>query len=168
MDCAQEILMKKQADYMWKIIRKNEVGLFNMIYFYFAFCLCEFLLEFLLLLLLLFVLFFLLFFFLFFWFFTLRNIYLNFSLMERLFQFIVMKNWKIIFSNYYFICKIYIRFSPFRKKDRLRSLNISKLINSKKCAYLNGGKLLFQNPLRELTCSRVSNTDEISTLPLLS
>ena len=75
MDCAQEILMKKQADYMWKIIRKNEVGLFNMIYFYFAFCLCEFLLEFLLLLLLLFVLFFLFFFFIFLIFYTSKHLF---------------------------------------------------------------------------------------------
>ena len=35
MDCAQEILMKKQVDYMWKIIRKNRVGLF------FMFCFCS-------------------------------------------------------------------------------------------------------------------------------
>ena len=35
MDCAQEILMKKQVDYIWKIIRKNRVGLF------FMFCFCS-------------------------------------------------------------------------------------------------------------------------------
>ena len=56
----------------------------------------------------------------------------------------------------------------FQKKDQLLSLNISEVIHSKKCGYLNARKLLFQNTLRESTCSRDANTAVISTVPLLS
>ena len=81
MDFAQEILMKKQVDYMWEIIRKNGVS--------FIFMICFLLLLLLLLLLFDVVSFFLGSFFvivilcfvflvvLFFWFFTLRKVHLT-------------------------------------------------------------------------------------------
>ena len=79
MPCAQEILMKKQVDYMWKVIRKNGVSLS-----FFMFCLGFGFFLLLLLLLFVFVSFFLGLFFvlfysvvLFFWFFRLTNVYLT-------------------------------------------------------------------------------------------
>ena len=45
----------------------------------------------------------------------------------------------------------------------LDSLTIFEVTDSKICAYLNAKKLLFQNTLRESTCSRVPNTTEICT-----
>ena len=56
MDCVQEILMKKQVDYMWEIIRKNGMVL---IFFVIVILCFVFLVV------------------LFFWFFTLRNVYLT-------------------------------------------------------------------------------------------
>ena len=56
MDCVQEILMKKQVDYMWEIIRKNGMVL---IFFVIVILCFVFLVV------------------LFFWFFTLRNVHLT-------------------------------------------------------------------------------------------
>ena len=56
----------------------------------------------------------------------------------------------------------------FENEDQLHSLNISEVIDSEKCGYLNARKLLFQNTLRGSTCSRVENVDVICTAPLLS
>ena len=53
------------------------------------------------------------------------------------------------------------------KEDQLHSLNISKVIDSKKCSYMDAKKQLFQNTLREWTCSRVPNTVQILMAPLL-
>ena len=46
------------------------------------------------------------------------------------------------------------------KKDHLYSLSLSEVSDSEKCGYFNAGKLLFQNTVRESTCSRVINTAE--------
>ena len=61
--------------------------------------------------------------------------------------------------------RIFIAFSEsgqnfvhFEKKDQLYSSNITQISDSGKCCYLDAGKLLFQNTLRESTCSRVLNT----------
>ena len=54
------------------------------------------------------------------------------------------------------------------KKDQLHRLNISELIDSEKCGYLNAWKVLFSDTVRESTCSRVLNTAEITMPALLS
>ena len=59
-------------------------------------------------------------------------------------------------------------FVHFKKKNQLYRLNISKVIDPKKCSYLNARKLLFQKTLPESTCSRVPNTAETYTETLLS
>ena len=46
----------------------------------------------------------------------------------------------------------------FEKKHQLYSLNISEVSDSRKCGYLNAQKLLFQDTLRESTCSRALHT----------
>ena len=53
------------------------------------------------------------------------------------------------------------------KKYQLHSLNISEVIDSEKCFFLNVKKQLFQNNLRESKCSRVPNTAEILLVTLL-
>ena len=55
-----------------------------------------------------------------------------------------------------------------QKRDQLYSLNISEVTDSEKYGYLNGPKLVFQNTLRESTCSRVLNTADTTTTALLS
>ena len=45
----------------------------------------------------------------------------------------------------------------FEKKGQLYGLNISKVSNSEKSGHLNVRKLLFQNTLRESTCSQGLN-----------
>ena len=72
-------------------------------------------------------------------------------------------------------CEIFLKFlkcrknfAHFQKKDQLHGLNISEVIGSKKCGYLNGRKLPFQNTLRQSTCSRVPNNDKICTATLSS
>ena len=59
-------------------------------------------------------------------------------------------------------------FAHFKGKDELHRLNISEVIKYEKCRYLNDRKLLFQNTLRESTCSRVPNIAQICTAALLS
>ena len=54
------------------------------------------------------------------------------------------------------------------KKDQLDSLNISEVIDSEKCYYSSPKKQLFQNTLREWTCSWVPDTAQISMAALLS
>ena len=49
----------------------------------------------------------------------------------------------------------------FKKNDHLDSLNISEVIDSEKCSYLNAKKQLFQNTFRQWTCSRVPDTVQI-------
>ena len=73
-----------------------------------------------------------------------------------------------IFWSFNWIFAICTRFCEFSKKDHLYSLNTSELIVSKECGYLNALKLLFQNTLREWTCSRVLNTAEMTMGLLLS
>ena len=48
------------------------------------------------------------------------------------------------------------------KKDELYTWNISELIDSEKCSYLNARKLLFSNTLCGSMCSRVLNTAEMT------
>ena len=55
----------------------------------------------------------------------------------------------------------------FEKKDQLYSSNITQISDSGKCCYLDAGKLLFQNTLRESTCSRVLNTADRNMEALL-
>ena len=69
---------------------------------------------------------------------------------------------------------IFIQFSQsaqssvhFEKKDQLDSLNISEVRDSEKCGYSNVRKLLFQNTLRESTCSRVINSADTTMAALL-
>ena len=59
-------------------------------------------------------------------------------------------------------------FVHFFKKDQLYNLNISDVIHSEKYGYLNARKLLFQNNLRESTCSRVLNSADTTMAALLS
>ena len=54
------------------------------------------------------------------------------------------------------------------KKDQLYSLNIFEVIDSENYGYLNAGKLVLQNILRESSCSRVLNTAETAMAALLS
>ena len=56
----------------------------------------------------------------------------------------------------------------FEKKGQLYSLNISEVRDSKKCGYFNDRKLVFQNTLRESTCSGVLNTTDKTMEALLS
>ena len=49
----------------------------------------------------------------------------------------------------------------FQKKGQLCSLNSSEVIGSKKCGCLNARRLLFQNTIPQLKCSRVAATAEI-------
>ena len=56
----------------------------------------------------------------------------------------------------------------FEKKDQLYKFNISEVIDSEKCGYLNARKLLFQNTLPESTWSRVLNTANLIMVALLS
>ena len=56
----------------------------------------------------------------------------------------------------------------FEKKDQLYKFNISEVIDSEKCGYLNARKLLFQNTLPESTWSRVLNTANLIMAALLS
>ena len=72
-------------------------------------------------------------------------------------------------------CRIFIAFSQcvqnfvhFERKDQLYNLNISEIIDCEKYGYLNARKLLFQNTLRESTCSRVLNTADTSMVALSS
>ena len=59
-------------------------------------------------------------------------------------------------------------FTHLEKKDQLDSLNLFKVIDSEKCAYLNAKKLLFQNKLWESTCSLIPDIAEICMAALLS
>ena len=56
----------------------------------------------------------------------------------------------------------------FEKKDQLYKFNISEVIDSEKCGYLNARKLLFQNTLPESMWSRVLNTANLIMAALLS
>ena len=56
----------------------------------------------------------------------------------------------------------------FENKYRLYSLNISYVSDFEKCGYLSARKILFQNSLRESTCSRVLKTAETTMGELLS
>ena len=56
----------------------------------------------------------------------------------------------------------------FLKKGHLYNLNISEVSDSEKCGYLNSQNVLFQNTLRESTCSRVLNTGDTTMEALLS
>ena len=53
------------------------------------------------------------------------------------------------------------------KKEQLHTLNISEVIHSEKCSYLSAKKQLFQNTLRESTCSHVPSTAKIFMAALL-
>ena len=59
-------------------------------------------------------------------------------------------------------------FAQFEKKYHLHSSNISEVIDSEKCGYLNAWKLLFQNSFRESTFSWVLNTADTTMPGLLS
>ena len=69
-----------------------------------------------------------------------------------------------IFSAFSEYAENYVRFE---KKDQLYSLNISELTDSERGGYLNAPKLVFQNTLRESTCSRVLNTAHTNLEALL-
>ena len=56
----------------------------------------------------------------------------------------------------------------FEKKGQVYHSNISEVIDSEKYGYLNTRKLLFQNTLRESTCSRILNTADTSMGAILS
>ena len=90
----------------------------------------------------------------------------------QLFSSLLEKNFRNVFKRHYIKNEIiYIstqNFEHFQKKDQLHSFNISEVIDSEKCGYLNARKLLFQNTLRESTRSRVKNTAEINMAALLS
>ena len=58
-------------------------------------------------------------------------------------------------------------FAHFEKRVQLHSFNISEVVDSEECDYLNARKLLFQNALWKSTCWGVPNTAEISTAALL-
>ena len=53
------------------------------------------------------------------------------------------------------------------KYHELHNFNISEAIDPEKCSYFNAKKQLFQNTLREWTCSRVPNTAQILMAALL-
>ena len=55
----------------------------------------------------------------------------------------------------------------FQKKDQLYRLNISEVLDSEKCGYLNAGKLSFENSLRESRSSWVLNTADTNMEALL-
>ena len=55
----------------------------------------------------------------------------------------------------------------FKKKGESPSFSISQIIYSKRGGYLNVQNALHQKTFRQFTCSRVPNTVEISTTPLL-
>ena len=55
----------------------------------------------------------------------------------------------------------------FQKNDEYPSLIISEITNAERRGYLNVWKVLLKNTIRKWTCSRVKNTAEISTAPLL-
>ena len=58
-------------------------------------------------------------------------------------------------------------FGYFVKKNNLYLFNISRVIDSKKCDYLNARMFLFQNTLRKLTCQGVVNTVQLTTTALI-
>ena len=58
-------------------------------------------------------------------------------------------------------------FPHFEEKDQLHSSNILEVIESEECGYLNATKLLFQNSVRESTCKRLRNTDELFMVAVL-
>ena len=64
---------------------------------------------------------------------------------------IIFKTIKIL-SKFYCIFKIYIKFWAFLEKLYHHSFNMSDIIDSEKCGYLNALKLLFQNTLWKSTC----------------
>ena len=53
------------------------------------------------------------------------------------------------------------KFFYFEKNYQLDTLNISEVIDSGKCSYLNNKKQLFQSNLHKWTCSLVPNTFQI-------
>ena len=55
----------------------------------------------------------------------------------------------------------------FENKDQLYSLNILEVSDSEKCGYMNARKPLFQNNIRESTCSRVLDTADTTMAALL-
>ena len=71
-------------------------------------------------------------------------------------------------SEFFFVPIIYIKFWHFGEKPQLHSSNISKVIDSQKCGYLNARKLQFHNILRESTCSQIPNTEELCMAGFLS
>ena len=75
---------------------------------------------------------------------------------------------KHIFWNFCCICTIYRKVRPCWRKNELRSLNISEVIDSEKCEYLNARKLLSFNTLWVSTCSRVLKLAEITMAALSS
>ena len=56
-----------------------------------------------------------------------------------------------MFGKSYCNFEVYIKFSPFLKKDDFLSLNLSEVIHSKKCGCLNAINLLFRNTLWNTT-----------------
>ena len=72
-----------------------------------------------------------------------------------------------IFSKFYCISEIYIKVWVFLKKDHLHSLNISEVIASQKCGYLNALKLFIKNTLWKSMCYGVQNTAEVCAAALL-
>ena len=75
---------------------------------------------------------------------------------------------KIIFGLFIEFLKYAWNFAYLQKQDQFDSLNISEVIDSKKCSYFNVKKQLFQNNVREWTHSQVPNTSKICVAALLS
>ena len=50
------------------------------------------------------------------------------------------------------VLKFLKNFQHFERKDQLHAFNISGVMDSGQCGYLNAQKLLFQNTLWKLTC----------------
>ena len=78
------------------------------------------------------------------------------------------EKWKTISRIFIPFSKSAANSSYLQKKDHLDSLNISQVIDSEKCSYLNAKKQLFQNIPPQWTCSRVPNTAQVCMTALLS
>ena len=74
---------------------------------------------------------------------------------------------RIISAIFIAFLKSLWNFLYLEKKYQLHNLNISEVIDSEKCSYLNVKKQLFQNTLRESKCLHVPNTAEILLVTLL-
>ena len=75
---------------------------------------------------------------------------------------------KINFAVFIAFLKSTQKFVYLQKNHQLDSLNISEVIDSEKCSYLNAKKQLFQKTIRDSPSWRVPNTAQICMAVLLS